>query len=192
MYVLESAGGGVLRALSYGLNGEGLPQLASAATSAEIVRLHLGLAARDEQRHDRRQRGRLGRLQLRVPNGGGSQLRAYAAIPSGGTLPLLWSGKIGKSSKFSVPTAYEGRVYVGTRNGQLIAFGSSAAAPVQAGAVDAGSVEVGESRALTLPVSATRNVTVTGPVTVEGVEAASGAPSAGDDARTPPRRAAPA
>jgi hypothetical protein len=113
------------------------------------------------------------------PSGGGAQLRAYQAIPSGGTLQLLWSGKIGKASKFSVPTAYEGRVYVGTRNGQVIAFGSSAAAPVQAGAVEAGSVEVGETRTLTLPVSATRNVKVTGPVTVEGVEATPGPDSPG-------------
>ena len=35
VYVLESAGGGYLRALSYGLNGQGAPALTSAATSAE-------------------------------------------------------------------------------------------------------------------------------------------------------------
>ncbi len=85
------------------------------------------------------------RLRQRAREAAAAQLRAYQAIPSGGTLQLLWSGKIGKASKFSVPTAYEGRVYVGTRSGQLIAFGSSAAAPVQAGAVDAGSTEVGET-----------------------------------------------
>jgi outer membrane protein assembly factor BamB len=176
VYMLESAGGGVLRALSYGLNGEGLPQLASAATSAETYGYTSG-SPLVTSNGTTAGSAVVWAVYSSGPSGAGSQLRAYAAIPSGGTLPLLWSGKIGRSSKFSVPTANEGRVYVGTRNGQLIAFGSSAAAPVQAGAVDAGSVEVGESRALTLPVSATRNVTVTGPVTVEGVEAASGAAS---------------
>jgi hypothetical protein len=178
VYMLESAGGGFLRALSYGLNGEGVPQLSSAATSAESFGYTSGspLVTSDGTA--------AGSAVVWVvytsgPSGGASQLRAYQAIPSGGTLQLLWSGKIGKASKFSVPTAYEGRVYVGTRSGQLIAFGSSAAAPVQAGTVDAGSVEVGETRSLTLPVSATRNVTVTGPVTVEGVEVAPGPLPAG-------------
>ena len=178
VYVLESAGGGFLRALSYGLNGEGAPQLSSAATSAESFGYTSGSPLVTSNGTT------AGSAVVWVvyasgPSGGGSQLRAYQAIPSGGTMQLLWSGKIGKSSKFSVPTAYEGRVYVGTRNGQLIAFGSSAAAPVQAGAIDAGSVEVDETRTLALPVSATRNVTVTGPVTVEGVEVAPDPQAAG-------------
>ena len=67
-------------------------------------------------------------------NGKRAQLRAYGAIPEGGTLPLLWSGKIGTASKFSVPTASEGRVYVGTRNGNLDAFGSSSHGPAAGGA----------------------------------------------------------
>ena len=178
VYVLESAGGGLLRALSYGLNGEGVPQLSSAATSAESFGYTSGSPLVTSNGTT------AGSAVVWVvyssgPSGSGSQLRAYEAIPSGGTMQLLWSGKVGKSSKFSVPTAYEGRVYVGARNGQLIAFGSSAAAPVQAGAVDAGSVEDGETRTLDLPVSATRNVTVTGPVTVEGVEVAPDPQAAG-------------
>ncbi len=183
VYVLESAGGGFLRALSYGLNGEGVPQLSSVATSAESFGYTSGSPLVTSNGTT------AGSAVVWVvyssgPSGGGSQLRAYQAIPSGGTMQLLWSGKVGKSSKFSVPTAYEGRVYVGARNGQLIAFGSSAAAPVQAGAIDAGSVEVDETRTLALPVSATRNVTVTGPVTVEGVEVAPDPQAAGGSRNT--------
>jgi hypothetical protein len=170
VYVLESAGGGFLRALSYGLNGEGLPQLSSAATSAESFGYTSG-SPLVTSNGTAAGSAVVWVIYANGPSGGGAQLRAYQAIPSGGTMQLLWSGKLGKASKFSVPTAYEGRVYVGNRSGELIAFGSSAAAPVQAGAVDAGSTEVGETSTVTLPVSATRNVTVTGPVTVEGVEA---------------------
>jgi outer membrane protein assembly factor BamB len=170
VFMLESAGGGFLRALSYGLSGEGVPQLSSAGTSAESFGYTSG-SPLVTSNGTTAGSAVVWVVYANGESGGAAQLRAYQAIPSGGTLQLLWSGKIGKASKFSVPTAYEGRVYVGTRSGQLIAFGSSAAAPVQAGAVDAGSAEVGETRTVTLPVSATRNVTVTGPVTVEGVEA---------------------
>ena len=76
-------------------------------------------------------------------NGSGGRLRAYAATPTGGTLPLLWSAPIGLASKFSVPTAYEGRVYVGTRNCNLIAFGPSSAAALQAAPGEAGRGFVG-------------------------------------------------
>ena len=122
VYMLESAGGGFLRALSYGLNGEGLPQLASAATSAESFGYSSG-SPLVTSNGTAAGSAVVWVLYANGPSGGASQLRAYQAIPSGGTLPLLWSGKVGKASKFSVPTAYEGRVYVGTRNGQLIAFG---------------------------------------------------------------------
>ena len=45
------------------------------------------------------------------------------------TLPLLWSAPIGTASKFDVPTASNGIVYVGSRKGELFAFGSKANAP---------------------------------------------------------------
>ncbi len=171
VYVLESAGGGPLRALSYGLGGEGAPQLANAATSAETFGYTSGSPLVTSNGTT------AGSAVVWVeyangPNGGAAQLRAYAATPSEGVLPLLWSGKIGKASKFAVPTAYEGRVYVGTRGGQLIAFGSSANSPVQASGLELGSVEVGRSRTVTIPVSVRRELTLTGPFSTSGVEQA--------------------
>jgi hypothetical protein len=63
---------------------------------------------------------------------------------------------------------------VGTRDGHLIAYGSSAAAPVQAAALDAGQVAVGTSKTLTLSISATTPLKITGPLTVSGEEGAPG------------------
>ncbi len=167
VYVLESAGGGYLRALSYGVNGSGEPALASAGTSSESFGYTSGspLVTSDGIA--------TGSAVVWVvyasgPNGSRGQLRAYGAMPTGGNLPLLWSGKIGSASKFSVPTAYEGRVYVGTRKGDLIAFGPSGDAPVQAAPVELGSVPVGASETKTLSVAATRELSFTGPVTVSG------------------------
>lgn len=62
--------------------------------------------------------------------GSNGQLRAYGAVPGAdGTLPLLWSAPIGTASKFIIPATDSGRVYVGTRDGQVIAFGNNAIAP---------------------------------------------------------------
>ncbi len=182
VYVLESAGGGFLRALSYGVNGGGEPALASAGTSSESFGYTSGspLVTSDGTA--------AGSAVVWVvyasgPNGARGQLRAYGAIPTGGNLPLLWSGKLGSASKFSVPTAYEGRVYVGTRKGDLIAFGPSGDAPVQAAPVELGSVPVGESETKTLSVAATRELSFTGPVTVSGERSVS-ALEAGASAHT--------
>ena len=171
VYVLESSGGGFLRALSYGLSGGGLPQLASAGTSSESFGYTSGsplvtsngttagsavvwvVYANDSKE-----------------SGAGAQLRAYSAMPTGGNLPLLYSAKIGKSSKFSVPTAYEGRVYVGTRDGHLLAYGSSAGAPVLAPGLQLGAVPVGQSRTIELPIATARALSFTSSVTARGVE----------------------
>jgi len=58
--------------------------------------------------------------------GNGAQLRAYDPIPAGGTLHVRWSAVIGQGSKFNPPGVSNGRIYVGTRDGHLIAFGVSA------------------------------------------------------------------
>lgn len=182
VYVLESAGGGYLRALSYGLNGGGEPALASAGTSSESFGYTSGspLVTSDGTATGS---AVVWVVYTNGPNGGRGQLRAYDAVPTGGNLPLLWSGKIGTASKFSVPTAYEGRVYVGTRKGDLIAFGPSGDAPVQAAPVELGSVPVGASETKTLSVAATRALSFTGPVTVSGERSVS-ALEAGAAART--------
>ncbi|HEY2054223.1 MAG TPA: PQQ-binding-like beta-propeller repeat protein [Solirubrobacterales bacterium] len=54
----------------------------------------------------------------------GSVLDAYAAVPSGGTPKLLWSHEIGVTSKFGRAEAADGRVYVGTRSEEVLAFGA--------------------------------------------------------------------
>ena len=62
VYVLESSGGGYLRALSYGVERKRGATAHLCRHEHPVVRLHLGLADRDEQRDDRWQRGRVGRL----------------------------------------------------------------------------------------------------------------------------------
>ncbi|MER6030981.1 choice-of-anchor D domain-containing protein [Streptomyces sp. NPDC001851] len=90
-----------------------------------------------------------------------AQLRAYDAEPEDGVLRLRWSAPIGNSTKFSVPAVGGGRVYVGTGDGRLIAFGRPSGSPLTGSFVDLGSVGVGSSGQATATVTASDTVTVT-------------------------------
>ncbi len=167
VYVLENAGGGNLLALSYGLTGEGSPALTLQGTSAESFGYTSGSPLVTSNGSSEGS-AVVWVVYTNSELGGKAQLRAYSATPAGGSLPLLWSGKIGKASKFATPTAYEGRVYVGTRNGRLIAFGPSANAPVQAAPVSLGSVPVGQSATTMLSIAVNQDLKFTAPLTAFG------------------------
>ena len=172
VYVLESAGGGYLRALSYGVNAQGTPQLTSAGTSTGSFGYTSGSPMVTSNGTA------AGSAIVWVvfsggPTGAKAQLRAYGAVPSNGVLPLLWSAPIGTASKFAVPTAWNGRVLIGTRQGRLIEFGTSTKGAAVAAPVDFGSVPVGSSRTVTVTATAPQAMTVSGPATVSGYQATS-------------------
>jgi hypothetical protein len=102
----------------------------------------------------------------------GGTLYAYHAVPastctSGSPCSLtpLWSAPIGTGSKFSMPATNAGRVYVGTRDGHLLGFGITAAAPLT-GALPAGfgQAPVGSRATRDIALTAAGKVTVTGVV----------------------------
>lgn len=99
---------------------------------------------------------------VRCGNGGGqgATLNAFVAGPK---LSTIWSAPIGTASKFSVPATSRGLVYVGTRDGRVLAFGSTAAAPL-GGAPQASfaSVRLSSAHRRVVTVTARRAVTVTG------------------------------
>lgn len=168
VYILESAGGGSLAAYGSTVGPHGEPQLVPEGQSAESFGYASGSPLVTSDGTTAGSAVVWGIYE--GENGRRSQLRAYGAIPEGGTLPLLWSGPIGTASKFSVPTASEGRVYVGNRSGDLEAFGSSSQGPLQAAPVELGTVAVGHARTVQLSLAATRSLRLTAPITATGVE----------------------
>jgi hypothetical protein len=100
-----------------------------------------------------------------APNGGGNgaQLRAYDAVPMSGSFALRFSAAIGQSAKFTPPGIGVGRIYVGTRDGHVLGFGTPVTIPIAGSTTDFGAVTLGQS--------ASQNVTLTasGPVTVTSV-----------------------
>jgi iron transport multicopper oxidase len=113
-----------------------------------------------------------------MPNGSGqnAQLRAYDAVPSGGALSLRWSTPIGTASKFNPPGIGAGRVYVGTRDGNVYGFGAPVDQPLTTTPLNLGTVDVGKSASGQVVFTATRGTTVTS-VNSTSAEFTTGAPS---------------
>jgi hypothetical protein len=97
--------------------------------------------------------------------GASGQLMAFDAVPHtvSGTLQLkqIWSAPIGTASKFTIPAADSGRVYVATRT-SVYGFGSPSSSPLTAAPVSFGQVGVGGTGSKIATVTATTAVTVTG------------------------------
>jgi hypothetical protein len=158
VYTVENQG--YLRASRYAVSGTGLPALSSAGTSGGTFGYTSGSPVVTSDGSTS------GSALVWVvysdgSNGANGQLRAYDAVPTNGVLQLRWSAPIGTASKFAVPATDGGRVYVGTRDGHLLAFGRPANAALVAAPVDFGSVPVGTTAQATLTARASRPVTIT-------------------------------
>ncbi|HSR86138.1 MAG TPA: choice-of-anchor D domain-containing protein [Streptosporangiaceae bacterium] len=109
--------------------------------------------------------------------GVGSMLEAYSLgnVASNGTTPSpctsihmctltnIWHSGTFTSAKFSIPATSQGWVYVGTRDGHLLAFASpSAAAPAAPLAATLPQTAVGSTSSQPVSVTATKTVTITG------------------------------
>ncbi|MFC1411854.1 choice-of-anchor D domain-containing protein [Streptacidiphilus sp. N1-12] len=161
-YVYLVDNGSPLRALKYGVTGDGRPALTATGTSKDSfpytsgspVVTSTGTASGSAL---------VWVVQSGGPTGEDSTLRAYRPVPDAdGTLDLVWSAPIGTASKFSVPATDGGRLYLGNRDGLLMAFGRPAATAVNGSPVDFGGVAVGATGRATATLTATRTVTLTG------------------------------
>ncbi|MFB7512208.1 choice-of-anchor D domain-containing protein [Streptomyces sp. NPDC056144] len=158
-YVYTIGSRGPLRAFAYGLTGSGLPAFTNTGsstgtfgyTSGSPVITSTGTNAGSAL---------VWAVYSDGANGANGQLRAYDAVPVNGQLRLRWSAPIGIASKFAVPATNNGRVYVGTRDGHVMAFGRPANTALTGSPVDVGDVAVGASGTATATVTATRDVTV--------------------------------
>ncbi|MGN6215446.1 MAG: InlB B-repeat-containing protein [Solirubrobacterales bacterium] len=118
----EEPGNGALEFLKYGVNGLGAPELTPVARATG---LEFGSGSPIVTSNGA------------TPGSGivwishcpqafeckGSTLDAYAAVPGDSEPQPLWSGEIGVSTKFARPLASGGRIYVGARDGRVLAFG---------------------------------------------------------------------
>lgn len=120
VYTIENTG--PLRAFTLTTGAAGYPELTSAATagtwgftSGSPVVTSDGTTAGS---------GLVWAVYAHDGSGAGGQLRAYDAVPAGGSLHQVFSADIGTAAKFSTPATDAGAVYVGTRDGTLLGFGT--------------------------------------------------------------------
>ncbi|HVW29429.1 MAG TPA: PKD domain-containing protein [Polyangiaceae bacterium] len=183
VYLPSASGGnsswgstGFFRVYQYGLDGTGNPTLSLAASSTDAFGFS---SSQPIVTSDGVVSGSALVWIIWAPDttGSGAQLRAYNAVPSGGAPTLVYSTPIGTSSKFVPPGVGNGRIYIGTRDGQVIGFGSPIAVNLTGTGLSYGNVIVGFSQTQTLTVTATNPLTVTS-ISSSNPDFAVGTPSA--------------
>ncbi|GAA2769529.1 Ig-like domain-containing protein [Streptomyces showdoensis] len=158
-YVYTAGSRGPLRAFAYGLTGAGAPALTNTGSSTETFGYTSGSPVVTSTGTNPGS-ALVWIIHADGTNGANGRLRAYDAVPVGGRLKLRWSAPIGTAAKFTVPATDGGRIYVGTRDGHVLAFGRPANTALTAAPLDFGKVAVGSTGAATATVTATRDVTI--------------------------------
>jgi hypothetical protein len=163
IYMTTAQGGGgtgKLKALKYGLDGNGKPIFNLVGTSSDTfgygsstpIITSSGTTSGSAL---------IWTIWEADGTGSGGQLRAYDPVPVNGTLNLRYSISIGTASKFNSPGIDNNRIYVGTRDGHVLGFGSPVTSPVTGSPLDLGTVVVGSNATGNFQLTANQNLTVT-------------------------------
>jgi len=166
VYIPTASGGttaagssGNLRVYRYGLSGTGQPTLSLQATSTDAFGFS---SSAPVVTSDGTTSGSALVWVIWTPGGSGTgaQLRAYDPVPVNGAPVLRWSAPIGQSSKFNPPGVGAGRVYVGTRDGHVLGFGSPVTPPLTGSATAFPTTTIGSTSAKTVTLTATDAITL--------------------------------
>jgi hypothetical protein len=156
--------GDVMRYLRFGASASGSPTLTDVADSTTNFGFTSGSPVVTSNGNDRAS-AVVWEVYSAGKSGADGTLDAFAAEPPKGCvvpcqMAPIWSAPIGTAAQFTIPATDNGRVYVGTRDGNVLAFGSTDPAPVTAVPVNFGPVAVGKSRTVTVVITATHRVMV--------------------------------
>ncbi len=151
---------GVLHVYQYGVNGEGKPTLSLQATSSDAWGFGTGAPIITSE-------GTTSGSALVwtewMPNGTGegAQLRAYDPVPVSGRPVLRWSAAIGTGSKFATPGVGANKLFVGNREGKVLAFGSPVTPAMSGPSTSFPTTTIGQSSTKTVTLTANKSLTVT-------------------------------
>jgi HYDIN/CFA65/VesB-like, Ig-like domain/PQQ-like domain len=181
IYVATSCcqnGGGNLDVYQYGLNTSGNPALSEIATSADVFGFGSGSPVVTSNGTTSGS-ALVWIIWAANRQGNGGQLRAYDPIPVNGQPVLRWSASIGNATNYSTPGVGAGRLYVGTRDGKVLAFGSPVSSPLGGSGLTFPRTTIHSSSApRTLTITANRNnVTINSLTSSDPSEFVLGTPS---------------
>jgi iron transport multicopper oxidase len=157
-----SHGAGQLEALKYGLDANGNPTLSEQGVSSD--QFGYGSSAASITSSGTTSGTALVWV-MWIPansasNGASAQLRAYLPVPVNGTMQMVWSAPIGYGTKFAPPAVSNGVVYVATRDGHVLGFGSPVPSPLTASGVTFPTTVIGQTSTATETFTAGSQVTV--------------------------------
>ncbi len=164
VYIPTSSGssaGGNLDVYKYGLSGTGTPSLSLAASSEDAFGWGSGAPVITSE-------GTTSGTALvwvvwsTNRTGAGGQLRAYDPVPVNGRPVLRFTAPIGTASNYSTPGVGAGKLFVGTREGKVLAFGSPVTPPLSGPALSFPTTTFGGSSQKTLTLTANANLTLSG------------------------------
>ncbi len=166
VYIPTASGGtsasgssGNLQVYQYGVSGNGTPTLSLQGTSSEAFGFS---SSAPIVTSNGTEEGSALVWIVWAPNGGGegAELRAYKPRPVNGEPVMVWSEPIGTSAKFATPGVGGGRLYVGTRDGHVIALGSPVTPILSGSRVAFATTTIGDSSEKTLTLTATEPLTL--------------------------------
>lgn len=156
-----------LQALRVTPNGNGVPTLSIAGSSVDSYGYTSGspIVTSDGSTPAAFANAAVWVVTVSGASGSGAMLRAFPAKPpSGGNWRPVASFPLGTMAKFVQPATDGNRLFVGTRDGRVLAFGRPTAAAITAPSTDFGLVPV------STPSMKTVTITAHGPVTVDGID----------------------
>jgi hypothetical protein len=151
---------GNLHVYQYGVSGSGQPTISLQGTSSDSFGFGTGAPVITSE--GTTSGSALVWLEW-MPNGtgAGAQLRAYDPVPVSGKPVLRYSAPIGTASKFATPGVGAGRLYVGTRDGKVLAFGSPVTPPLSGPSTSFPTTTIGSSGQRTVTLTANTALTIT-------------------------------
>lgn len=158
-YVYYTQDASTLLAFKYGVDGQGKPALTLAGNTTETFGYTSGspLVTSDGTTPGS---AVVWVVNVDGPSGANGRLCAYNAVPTSTHLNLLRCFPIGTGVKFATPSASNGRIYVGTRDGYLYGFGRPVTSALSLPQTSFGNVPVSATGTATVTATAIRTVTI--------------------------------
>ncbi|HEV2974467.1 MAG TPA: choice-of-anchor D domain-containing protein [Solirubrobacteraceae bacterium] len=163
VYIPTSSGssaGGNLDVYKYGLSGSGTPSLSLAGSSEDAFGQGSGAPVITSNGTEPGS-ALVWIIWAANRTGSGGQLRAYNPVPVNGHPVLRYEASIGTASNYSTPGVGVGKLFVGNREGKVVAYGSPVTPPLSGPATAFPTTTLGNSNQQTLTLTASSALTLT-------------------------------